>query len=218
MKIKWLGHACFLITSNKGLKIITDPYATGGMRGLFKYGPVKEYADIVTISHQHSDHNYTGDLQGKPEIVQGVGKHLAKVMEFTGVASYHDKTSGRERGENTIFCFTVDNIKVCHCGDLGHTLDSNALSAIGQVDILLFPTGGPMATIELNEAAEVWDKIKPGVIIPMHFHTDKCAFPGYSKEDLLKLKLNAILVGKSEVDFVAGKIPSGQIMILEPAL
>jgi L-ascorbate metabolism protein UlaG (beta-lactamase superfamily) len=183
MKIKWLGHACFLITSNKGLKIITDPYATGGMRGLFKYEPVNEYTDIVTISHQHGDHNYTGDLLGNPVIIQGTGKHSVKGIEFNGVASYHDKSSGRERGENTIFCFTVDNIRVCHCGDLGHTLENNALNSIGRVDILIFPTGGPKATIELNEATEVWDKIKPGVIIPMHFRTEKCTFPMYGAEE-----------------------------------
>lgn len=218
MRVKWLGHACFVIASDKGLKIITDPYATGGMRGLFKYAPVKEYADIVTISHEHGDHNYTGDLLGNPEIIRGVGKQLVKGIEFTGVASYHDKASGRERGENTIFCFTMDNVRVCHCGDLGHTLDKDALTSIGRVDILLFPTGGPMATIELDEAVEVWDKIKPGVIIPMHFHNDRCDFPGHTKEDFLKLKPDAVVTGKSEAEFIAGKIPSGRIMILEPAL
>ena len=30
MKIKWLGHASFLITSDNGTRIITDPYKSGG--------------------------------------------------------------------------------------------------------------------------------------------------------------------------------------------
>ena len=70
MKIKWLGVACFLITSNKGLKIITDPYRSDLN---IKHAPVKEYADIVTVSHEHGDHNHTRDIQGEPEIIRGTG-------------------------------------------------------------------------------------------------------------------------------------------------
>jgi len=64
----------------------------------------------------------------------------------------------------------------------------------------------------------LWDKMKPGVVIPMHFLSPKLLFPKYGKEDLLQLRPDAILTGKSEVEFTAGKVPSGQIMILEPAL
>jgi len=119
MKIKWLGHACFLITADSGLKIVMDPYEAG-FRGIINYGPVKESPDIVTISHQHGDHNHTGDLQGSPEVVQGAGRHKVKGIEFVGIPCYHDRVSGQQRGDNTIFCFTVDDIRVCHCGDLGH--------------------------------------------------------------------------------------------------
>lgn len=215
MKIKWLGVACFLITSNKGLKIITDPFVTNPN---IKHAPVKEYADIVTVSHEHGDHNHTADLQGNPEIIRGVGQHTVKGIEFLGIGSYHDKVSGAQRGPNTIFCFTVDGIRICHCADLGHTLDENTLKTIGRVDVLLFPTGGPPQTIDLDESIALWDKMKPGVVIPMHFRNPKLLFPKYSTEDLLKLKPNAIQTGKSEIEFTAGKVPSGQIMILEPSL
>jgi len=217
MKIKWLGVACFLITSNNGLKIIMDPYEIDP-RGNIKHAPVKEYADIVTVSHEHGDHNHTADLQGNPVIIRGTGKHNIKGIEFSGVGSYHDNVSGAQRGPNNIFCFTVDGIRVCHCADLGHVLDSNALKAIGRVDVLIFPTGGPPQTIDLIEAIGLWDKMKPGVVIPMHYRNPKLLFPKYGIEDLLKLKPNAIRTGKSEVEFTAGKVPSGQIMILEPAL
>ncbi|MFH1381965.1 MAG: MBL fold metallo-hydrolase [Chloroflexota bacterium] len=127
MKVNWLGHACFLITAGNGVKIITDPYEAN-YRGIINYGPVKETADIVTISHQHGDHNYTGDIPGKPEVIQGPGQRKAKGIEFTGIPCYHDRVSGRERGENTLFCFPIDGIHVCHAGDLGHPLDENARS------------------------------------------------------------------------------------------
>jgi L-ascorbate metabolism protein UlaG (beta-lactamase superfamily) len=217
MKIKWLGAASFLITSDNGLKIITDPYESDP-GGSIKHAPVTEYADIVTVSHEHGDHNHTRDIQGKPEIVRGTGKHLVKGIEIFGISSYHDNVSGAKRGLNTIFCFTVDGIRVCHAADLGHMLDSDTLKSIGHVDVLLFPTGGPPQTIDLDEAIVLWDKIKPGVIIPMHFRNPKLTFPRYGIEDLLKLKPHAIKTGKSEIELTAGKVPSGQIMILEPAL
>jgi L-ascorbate metabolism protein UlaG (beta-lactamase superfamily) len=97
-------------------------------------------------------------------------------------------------------------------------LDSDTLKSIGHVDVFLFPTGGPTQTIDLDEAIVLWDKIKPGVIIPMHFRNSKLTFPHYGIEDLLKFKPQAIKTGKSEIELSAGKVPSGQIMILEPAL
>lgn len=217
MKVKWLGHACFLITGGSGLKVVTDPYEAG-FKGLISYGPVRESPDIVTISHQHGDHNYVVDLKGKPEIVQGAGNHRVKGIEFVGTACHHDKVSGRERGDNTIFCFAVDGVRVCHCGDLGHPLDDGTIRSLGKVDVLLIPTGGPVATLELEEAIALWEKLRPGVVIPMHFRNPKCNFPKYGVEDLLKLKPRAVRAGKSEAEFTAGRLPGGQVLILEPAL
>ena len=217
MKVKWLGHACFLITGDSGLKIVTDPYEPG-FRDIIKYGPVRESPDIVTTSHQHGDHNYTDDLQSSPEIVQGAGSRQVKGIDFVGIPCYHDRVSGRERGDNTIFCFTVDNIRMCHCGDLGHPLDDNTLRALGQVDVLLIPTGGPAATLELEEALALWEKLQPAVMVPMHFRNQKCNFPKYGVDDLVKLKPKAVVTGKNEVEFTASQLPTGQILILDPAL
>ena len=98
MKIKWLGHASFLITAEDGTKIITDPYVTG--RGI-NYGEITEAADIVVISHQHGDHSNAAAVKGKPQIVTASQK--AKGIEFKGIQSFHDASGGRERGPNTIF-------------------------------------------------------------------------------------------------------------------
>ncbi len=217
MKIKWLGHACFLITSDNGLKVITDPYEAG-FRGIISYQPVRESSDIVTISHQHGDHNYIGDLQGNPAIVQGTGKHLVNGIEFLDIPCYHDNVSGKERGANVIFCFTLDGVRICHCGDLGHPLEDRVISTLGNVDVLLIPTGGPTATLELDEAIALWEKLQPGVIIPMHFRNEKCSFPRYGVEDLMKRKPTAIHLSASEIAFRAEQYPVGQILILDPAL
>ncbi len=217
MKIKWLGHASFLITSGSGLKIVTDPYMAG-YKDLISYAPIKEAADIVTISHQHGDHNYPGDLLGNPQVIQGLGKHLVKGIEFVGIACFHDRVQGGERGPNTIFSFTIDGIRVCHLGDLGHPLDDSSLKSLGRPDILLMPAGGPRATFELDEALALCDKLQPHVMIPMHFRNQKCNFPKYGLEDLLKLRPEAVRAGKTEVEFTAGRLPKSQVLILEPAL
>ena len=217
MEIKWLGHACFLITADSGIKIITDPYESG-FKGILNYGPVRESADIVTISHQHGDHNYTGDLTGSPEVVQGTGKHQVKGIEFEGISCYHDKALGQERGDNTIFSFTTDGIRICHCGDLGHPLADDTIRSLGHIDVLLIPTGGPPPTLELDEAVNLWEQLQPNVVIPMHFRNDKCSFPKYDVNDLEKLEPKPTRLGRSEVKFTVGSLPSNQIIILEPAL
>ena len=142
MRIEWIGHACFCITSESGLRIITDPYETG-FRDIISYGPVDASADIVTVSHEHGDHNHVPAVAGDPVVVRGVGTTTVKDMEFRGIASYHDEVEGAQRGPNTIFTFAVDGIQVAHLGDLGHALSSETLAALGGTDVLLAPTGGP---------------------------------------------------------------------------
>ncbi len=215
MNIKWLGHSCFLITSNEGLRVITDPYAVGG--GI-NYSPVKETADIVVVSHDHDDHNNVSAVQGKPEVVKGSGTKTVKGIQFRGVATYHDSSQGKQRGPNTTFCFTVANIKLCHLGDLGHVLSPGQINEIGGVDILFIPVGG-FFTIDSANASQVCDQLRPEVIIPMHFKTPNCAYPIASVDDFLRGKNNVREVGSSEAEFELDKLPStSEIVVLKPAL
>jgi L-ascorbate metabolism protein UlaG (beta-lactamase superfamily) len=130
MKVKWLGHACFLLTSDSGLRIITDPY-TAGVFGLDHASP-SEMADVVTVSHDHRDDNNVAAVKGDPQVVRGVGSQKAKGIHFHGVASAHDRSSGSERGANTIFCFALDGTNVCHLGDLGHDLSYQTVADMGE--------------------------------------------------------------------------------------
>ena len=213
MKVKWLGHATFLITSDAGVKIITDPYVTGGP---LSYGEIKESADIVTVSHDHADHTNAAAVGGSPAIVRGNTE--AKEIKFKGIPSYHDKVGGSQRGNNVIFCFEVDGVKVCHLGDLGHQLSDKQLAGLGQVDILLIPVGG-FFTIDAAAATQVCDRIKPGVIIPMHFKNNECNYPIVGVGEFLKGKKNVNQPDVSEVEFKQGELPAEtQIMVLKPAL
>jgi L-ascorbate metabolism protein UlaG (beta-lactamase superfamily) len=218
MKIKCYGHAAFLVTSDQGVKIITDPYESGAYGGQLSYGKIKDQADIVLTSHDHADHNDTKSLPGSPEIVKGSGSKTVKGISIKGISTYHDPSKGSERGANTIFTFSVDGIKICHLGDLGHILSEKELAEIGSVDILLIPVGG-YYTIDSKEASRVAEQIKPKVLIPMHFKTEKCGFPITPVEDFLEGKSNAKWPKASEVAFEKKTLPQQmEILVLDHAL
>jgi L-ascorbate metabolism protein UlaG (beta-lactamase superfamily) len=215
MKVKWLGHSCFLITSKGGVRIVSDPYAVGG--GI-NYSPIKETADVVVVSHDHGDHSNVSAVQGKPEVVKGSSTKTTKGIQFKGVSSYHDASQGEQRGSNTIFCFNVDDLRLCHLGDLGHALSPAQVNEIGAVDILFIPVGG-FFTIDGNVASQVCDQLRPKVVIPMHFRTPKCAYPIGGVEDFLKGKKNVRRVEGSEVEFEREDLPAAtEIVLLQPAL
>ena len=213
MKVKWLGHAAFVITSDTGIKIITDPYTAEERLG---YGDIEESADIVTTSHDHADHNNTAAVGGNPAVVRGTTG--AKGINFRGIPTYHDEVGGKERGNNTIFCFAVDGVKVCHLGDLGHPLNERQTAELGEIDILLTPVGG-FYTIDAATASQICDQLKPGVVIPMHYKNKKCAFPISGVDEFLQGKKNISRLDISEVEFKSGKLPADtQIIVLQPAL
>ena len=214
MKIKWLGHACFLITSEKGPRVITDPYNVGG--GL-SYGPIKESADVVIITHDHLDHNNAKAVAGA-EVVKGPGTKKAKGIEFLGLPTHHDEKGGRERGENTVFCFTLDGLRVCHLGDLGRQLTDAEAKQIGKVDVLFIPVGG-FYTLDARGAGGVVDQLGPGVVIPMHYKTPRLGWSIAGVEPFLQGKPRVRQVKGSEVELKADQLPPAQeIVVLEPAL
>jgi len=215
VKVKWLGHAAFLITAQDGTRIITDPYAPQGDR--LTYGDIGEAADIVTVSHDHFDHNNVAAVKGKPQVVKGARSHQVKGIEFKGVATFHDTASGSQRGPNTVFIFTVDGIRVCHLGDLGHLLTDGQMAEIGPVDVLFIPVGG-VFTIDPPAATQVSEKIKPKVIIPMHFKTAKCTFPNFGADDFVKGKPRVKKLDSSEVEFKKEGLPAAtEIVVLKHA-
>ena len=214
MKVKWLGHASFMITAETGIKILTAPYE---WRDTLNYGEINESADIVTVSHEHTDHNNVAAVGGNPEAVKGAAK--AKGIEFKGIPTYHDAAGGSERGNNIIFCFEVDGMMVCHLGDLGHPLGDKEVAEVGKVDILLVPVGGNY-TIDARVATEVGSKLAPKVIMPMHYRNDRCSsFPVAGVDDFLQGKAGVSRLDTSEVEFKPGELPATtQIIVLQPAL
>lgn len=212
LKIKWLGQAAFLITSSGDIRIITDPYTPSSR---LNYGEINESADIVTVSHEHSDHNNVAGVRGNPEVVRGTTE--IKGIKFKAISSYHDASQGKERGNNTIICFEVDGVRICHLGDLGHLLSAQQVTEIGKVDILLIPVGGNY-TIDANVASQTVDLLKPAVAIPMHYQTDKTTLPIAGVDEFLQGKKNVTRLDTSELGVKAGQLPAQtQIMVPKPA-
>jgi len=213
MKIRYLAHASFLITSGSGTRIITDPYT---VTDALKYGAIKETADIVTVSHEHGDHNNTAAVKGNPQVVRDSAE--IKGIKIKAIPTQHDASGGKERGKNTIFCFDVDGVKVCHCGDLGHLLTDNQVVEVGRVHVLLLPVGGHF-TIDARTAWEVAEQVRTRVVIPMHYKTEKVSFPLSGVEEFIKNKTNVTRLDGSEIEFKPGEVPAGpQIIVLKPSL
>lgn len=216
MKIKWLGHSTFVITSENGTKILTDPYeAVFGLQ----YGNIDESADVVTVSHDHGDHSNVAAVQGNPKVIKESAPLEVKGIRLRGIDTFHDNSGGSERGANIVFCFEVDGIKICHLGDLGHILTDQQAAAIGSVDVLMIPVGGNF-TIDGKTADMVIDMLRPAVVIPMHYNNKRCPeFPVAGIDGFTTGKTNLTIVSSSEIEYNAGELPaSTQVVVLEPAL
>ena len=164
MDISWLGHSCFRLKGSHAT-VITDPYSPD-----LGYSLGKTTARIVTVSHQHAGHSYIQGIGGQPKVVSRPGEYEISGVLVIGIATFHDGEGGKKRGKNTAYLMEIDEISVCHLGDLGHVLTGEQVEEIDNVDVLLLPVGG-VSTINASKAAEVVRQLEPKVVIPMHYKT-----------------------------------------------
>ncbi|HJX35952.1 MAG TPA: MBL fold metallo-hydrolase [Dehalococcoidales bacterium] len=165
MEITWLGHSCFKL-KGKQATVITDPFspATGYTLG-------KVTADIVTVSHPHPGHSYVQGVADEPRVLKSPGEYESAGVLTVGVHTYHDNEKGAQRGKNTAFVIDVDDVMICHLGDLGHVLTAEQVAEIDGVDVLLIPVGG-VSTIDAVQAAQIVRQLEPKIVIPMHYKTE----------------------------------------------
>jgi L-ascorbate metabolism protein UlaG (beta-lactamase superfamily) len=178
MLITWLGHSCFKIqnkSGSDGVTLVTDPFdKTIGLK-------VTNFeADLITVSHDHDDHNNAASLRGKPFILNMAGEYDVKGVMIDGIESYHDDKEGKEKGKNIIFRIEMDDISLVHLGDQGAVLNDKQLEKIVGTDILMVPVGG-IYTLDAKKAVEVISQVEPRIVIPMHYQ-----IPG------LKIKLDGV--------------------------
>lgn len=169
MRITWLAHASFLI-EGEGLRIITDPYEPNEVINL---PAITEAADIVVRSSDDDEaHCYVEtipegfDLVTATDIVeQGT---TVRGIDFTAIwaeESHEHKVVVRD---NALYRFTLEGMRITHMGDVGNPLNEKQLQALQDTDVLLALAGGP-PTIELDDLQKVIERVKPKVVIPMHY-------------------------------------------------
>ena len=188
MIINWYGQACFKIQSGSTI-IVIDPYDK-------KLGLTlpKLEAQIVLVTHEHFDHNNVKDIKGDPFIIDSPGEYEYGGVKVRGAFSYHDDKKGEERGINTIYKIQMEDIALAHLGDFGQRqLTEQQLDALGEIDILMVPTGGTY-TIDAARAVEIVNQVGPRIVIPMHY-----------KIKGLKVKLDSVdnflkEIGKTDVE------------------
>lgn len=165
MEIIWFGHSCFRLRG-KDVTILSDPFDRSS-----GYHLGKVTADVVTVSHQAPDHSNVKAVGGDPHVVAGPGEYEIAGVFITGVATRRDQGTGQDKERNTAYLIEIDDLTVCHLGDLGHILTPQQVEQMSSADVLLIPVGGNN-TINAGQAAEVVSQIEPRIVIPMHFKTD----------------------------------------------
>ncbi|HEX9976094.1 MAG TPA: MBL fold metallo-hydrolase [Dehalococcoidales bacterium] len=164
MEITWLGHACFRLKGSQAT-VVTDPYPPD-----LGYSLGKQTARVVTVSHQHPGHSYIAGIGGEPKVIKGPGEYEIGGILVIGLPTFHDGDGGKQRGKNIVYLIEVDEVAICHLGDLGHVLTTQQVEEIGNVDVLLVPVGG-VSTINASMAAEVVRQLEPKIVVPMHYKT-----------------------------------------------
>ncbi len=165
MEIVWLGHSCFRIRG-KEATIVTDPFdKTLGY-------PVKKLtANIVTVSHHHPQHSFLEGVAGNPKVISRPGEYEIANVFINGIATFHDTDRGEHRGKNTVYLVQIEEVSICHLGDLGHVPTAEQIEQMSDTDILMVPVGGG-ATIGATAAVEIISLLQPKLVIPMHFKTE----------------------------------------------
>ncbi|OPA73386.1 MBL fold metallo-hydrolase [Paenibacillus selenitireducens] len=193
MKIKWFGQSCFLLTSSSGTRLLIDPY-----NRLLGYRMPLIETDILAITHDHRDHNQIQAATGYDLLVNKPYVYTHNQVTIRGIPTYHDKVNGAKRGNNTVYVIQMDDLTICHCGDLGHLLSSDQVREIGHVDILMVPVGGTR-TLDGREAAETIHQLQPAITIPMHYRTKALGLAGCFLFDKVDTFLQASGMNVSEV-------------------
>lgn len=175
MQVTWFGHAAFKLKPENGPSVITDPYTPEGVG----YAPIRESADIVVISSDDDSAHCRADLiPGDPLVLNaldlakaggagetgGLAVRAIQAMEW----EYHPEHD--VPGQNGMYRFELDGLKIAHMGDVGNALTEAQQDFFVDTDILLALAGGYL-TIELPDLMQMIHRVKPKLIIPMHFRT-----------------------------------------------
>lgn len=217
MQIRFLGHACLLLTAADRITLLIDPYNPGGFGGKMAHSPIPYRANFVVCSHDHADHCAIEDLPTPhPHLIT---EGPAGPFHITRIHAAHDEYGGRRRGGTVdIIRIAVDNLNIVHLSDIGHTPTAALLDAIGPVDVLLVPIGG-FFTIGAAQAREWCLRTGARLILPIHYRNTRCTLPLLPLEIFLAQGFSY----RMHPDFMIAIDPDllsfeQQVVVLEPQL
>ena len=167
MQIVSKGQSCFFVVAQRAkqeqVRILIDPFEPAASKKVSF-----PEADIVLFSQHGNDGDFK-TVTGESFVVATPGEYEIKDVAIRGIASFRDNTKGKERGANTIYTIEVEAMRICHLGFLGqHELTSGQVELIGNVDVLMIPTGGA-ETIGSKSAAAIVHQLEPRLVIPMQY-------------------------------------------------
>lgn len=205
MKIKYIGHSCFLLEQQKNaLRILIDPYRAGAYEGALGYRPVRDFADLALISHDHPDHSGAEGIPGSPLTIRG--SCTARGVAFEALDLPHDSENGRMRGRVRAFLFELDGIRVAHLSDLGGCLSPPQSQMLKGTHVLMIPVGGHY-TIDAETAWGICRSLQPNLVIPMHFKTLKVAMALESVDRFLALQPRARKIPQTTLEIDRDTLP-----------
>ena len=161
MELAWLGHSCFRLRAGASA-VLTDPFPEGV--GL-SIGGAEALA--VTISHRHPNHSSWRGVGGDPKLLDGPGEYELAGIYVMGVMTPAGDGDPAEK-TNTAYLIQMDNVRICHLGDVSSPLATKQVEALTPVDVLLVPAGGG-CTVGASQAAEIARNLEPRIVVPMHY-------------------------------------------------
>jgi len=153
LELTWHGWSCFRL-KGKEASVVTDPIGPASASILSKLSP-----DIVTISQRMAE-----SPAGPFRVIDGPGEYEVKSVLITGHPSFFQ---GKRVG--SIFRMEIDDLVVCHLGQLKEPLTPSQAESLSGVDLLFIPVAGDGESIDATKAVEMITIIEPRMVIPMHF-------------------------------------------------
>lgn len=200
--IRWWGQGMVSIEAWWHRPIVIDPFGEN-----IGYNVPKLSADLVLVTHEHSDHNNVEAVGGEPKVVRGLNadggvRGIHHVLDrwpnqnqaqwrdarlriargphpvtVTSIPAWHDNSAGSERGAVAMFLIEVDGVRILHCADLGQT-ELNAMQLTSAGDVdVLLLPVGGVYTIDGIQAWKIIQQLKPRMVVPLHYKTDALTIP-----------------------------------------
>jgi len=209
MEITWLGHACFRLRSDETI-VVTDPFPTTlGLR----LG--NQTATIVTVSNSHPNHSNWQEITGEPKVFKAPGEYEFNNVSVRGVMTPISEGTPREQ-RNVAYSIEIENIRICHLGDIDEPLSPNQIDELSPVDVLLIPTGGG-CTLDLERAAQMLQDLDPKIVIPMHYSTPGIAVQLAQVDTFLQLLGGSEVQSQPRLSVTASNLPPNmRVTVLTP--